>query len=63
MLPGGKDVAFPLQWLGSLLWRRLDPWSKNFHLLQFSQKKIISYWDLFSGLLGVTWRVFYPTNV
>lgn len=39
MLQWVKDVAFPLQWLGSVLWRRLDPWSKNFHLLQFSQKK------------------------
>ena len=27
-----KDLLLELQWLRLLLWRGLDPWSKNFHM-------------------------------
>ena len=27
-----KDPVLSLQWLGSLLWYRLDPWPRNFHI-------------------------------
>ena len=29
-----KDLVLPLQWLGSLLWRRFDPWAGNSHMPQ-----------------------------
>lgn len=28
-----RDPAFPLLWLRSQLWRQLNPWSGNFHML------------------------------
>ena len=28
-----KDPVLSLQWLGSLLWCRFDPWPRNFHVL------------------------------
>ena len=34
-----KDLALPLQWLGSLLWCGLEPWPGNFHLLQVWPKE------------------------
>ena len=34
-----KDLALPLQWLGSLLWYGLEPWPGNFHLLQVWPKE------------------------
>ena len=27
-----KDLALSLQWLGSLLRRRFNPWPRNFHM-------------------------------
>ena len=27
-----KDPALSLQWLGSLLWCRFDPWPRDFHM-------------------------------
>ena len=27
-----KALALSLQWLGLLLWLRLDPWPRNFHM-------------------------------
>ena len=27
-----KDLAFPLLWLGSLLWSRFNPWPGNFYM-------------------------------
>lgn len=40
-----KDVTMSLSWLGSLLWRRFNPWSKNFHMMQVRPKenKIMSW--------------------
>ena len=34
VLPGIKDLALSLQWLGLLLWCRFNPWPRNFHLPQ-----------------------------
>ena len=34
-----KDPLLSLQWLGSLLWYRVDPWPGNFHLPQAWAKK------------------------
>ena len=34
-----KDPALLLQGLGLLLWRRLDPWPRNLHVLRVWQKK------------------------
>ena len=34
-----KYPAFPLQWLGMLLWGGFDPWPGNFHMLRLWQKK------------------------
>ena len=28
-----KDLAWLLQWLGSLLWCGFNPWPRNFHML------------------------------
>ena len=36
-----KDLV-SLQWLGSLLWLRFDPWPGNFHVLWAQPKKIES---------------------
>ena len=35
----GKDLMLSLQWLGSLLWCRFNPWPKNFHMPQAWPKK------------------------
>ena len=29
-----KDLVLSLQWLGLLLWRGFDPWTRNFHMLR-----------------------------
>ena len=34
-----KDLALSLLWLGSQLWRGLDPWPGNFHMPWTWQKK------------------------
>ena len=34
-----KDLALSLQRLGSLLWHRVDPWPRNFHMPQVQQNK------------------------
>ena len=34
-----KDLVLSLQWLGLLLWRRFNPWSRNCHMLQALPKK------------------------
>ena len=34
-----KDPALSLQWLGSLLWLKFEPWPRNFHMPQATQKK------------------------
>ena len=34
-----KDPAWSLQWLGSLLWLRFNPWPRNFHMLCLAKKK------------------------
>ena len=34
-----KDLALSLQWLGLLLWHRLNPHPKNFHMLWGQPKK------------------------
>ena len=34
-----KDLALALQRLGSLLWYRLDPWPRNFHMQEGKKKK------------------------
>ena len=39
MVQGVKNPALSLQWLGSLLWLRFDPWPGNFHMPQAQQKK------------------------
>ena len=36
---GVKDPALSLQRLGTLLWHRLDPWLRNFHMPGAWQKK------------------------
>ena len=41
-----KDLALSLQWLGSLLGRGFDPWSRNFHMLKCSQKFLKSVVDV-----------------
>ena len=33
-----KDLTLSLQWLESLLWRRFDPWLRNFYVPQMWQK-------------------------
>ena len=33
-----KDLVLSLQWLRSLVWRRFDPWTGNFHMLLVLQK-------------------------
>ena len=38
-----KDLVLSLQWLGSLLWCRFDPWPGSIHMLQSqpqTEKKI-----------------------
>lgn len=35
-----KSLALSLQWLGLLLWRGLDPWPENFHMLRARTKKM-----------------------
>ena len=34
-----KDLAFSLQWFGSLLWYRFDSWPGNFHVPGTAKKK------------------------
>ena len=34
-----KNPSLSLQQLRSLLWRRFDPWSRNFHMPQAWEKK------------------------
>lgn len=34
-----KDPTLWLQWLRSLLWCRLNPWSRSFHVLRYVSKK------------------------
>ena len=34
-----KNPALLLQWLGSVLWHRFDPWLGNFHVLGVAKKK------------------------
>ena len=34
-----KDLALSLQWFGSLLWHRFNPWPQNFHKLHMWPKK------------------------
>ena len=34
-----KDLTLTLQWLGSPLWPRCDPWLGNFHVLCVRKKK------------------------
>ena len=34
-----QDTVLLLQWLGSLLWCRFDPWPRNFHRLCLQPKK------------------------
>ena len=38
VVPWVRDLALSLQWLGSLLWHRLSPWSGNFHMPQTHPK-------------------------
>ena len=35
-----EDPALSLQQLGSLLWRKFNPWPRNFHMPRQGQKKI-----------------------
>ena len=34
-----KDLALSLLWLGSQLWLRFDPGSRNFHMLRILKSK------------------------
>ena len=35
-----KDLVWLLQWLGSLLWYRFEPWPGNFHMPWAWPKKV-----------------------
>ena len=39
MVQQGKDLALSLQWFGSVLWYRFDPWLENFHVPWVQPKK------------------------
>ena len=58
--PGGltvKDLALSWQWLGSLLWSRFNPQSRNFHMPQIRPKKNQSFKKLvIIGILVVAQR-------
>ena len=42
-----KDPVLSMLWLQSLLWRRFDPWPRNFHMMQVRPKKINMHTNIF----------------
>ena len=38
-----KDLVLSLQWFGSLVWCRLDPWPRNFTMLRIQPKHTPAY--------------------
>ena len=35
-----KDLVLSLQWFGSLLWHKFEPWPRNFHMLPSPTSKV-----------------------